>query len=61
MKFQLGRGARFAFGETSHLLVSYTEDIYLPVEVDRSIHEPPTNGTYRDSRRWLNVSLDARF
>lgn len=61
MKFQLGLGARVSLGGRSQLLISYVEDIYLPVEVDDSIQGPPTNGRYLDSRRWLNVSFDGRF
>jgi long-chain fatty acid transport protein len=61
MKFNLGLGARILAGGNTHVLISYVEDLYLPVEVDESIHEPATNGRYVDSRRWLNVSLDARF
>ncbi len=42
-------------------MLSYSHDFYQTVEVTRSIQEPTTNGTYRDQRRWLNLSLEARL
>ena len=61
MKFQLGLGASFQILNGSTFAISYTEDIYTSVKVDTSIQEPPQNGTYRDSRRWLTLSFDGRF
>lgn len=61
LKFQLGLGARIDLAGDSQLLVSYVEDVYTTVEVDDSIQEPPQNGTYRDSRRWMTISFDGRF
>lgn len=61
LKFNLGLGARLDLSGDSELLISYVEDIYTTVEVDQSIQEPPQNGTYRDSRRFITVSFDGRF
>lgn len=60
-KIQVGIGARGTIGEHLGLLTSYQYDIWSPVEADNSIHEPTANGIYRDSRHWVNLSLEGRF
>jgi long-subunit fatty acid transport protein len=60
-KFQAGAGIRGLFNEKWSVMLSYSHDFYQTVEVTRSIQEPTTNGTYRDQRRWLNLSLEARL
>lgn len=60
-KFQFGAGLRGLFNDKWSVMLSYSHDFYQTVEVTRSVQEPTTNGTYRDQRRWLNLSLEARL
>jgi long-subunit fatty acid transport protein len=59
-KIEVGLGARLQL-DSLRLLASYTHDIFLPVHVTNSRQEPAQNGTYRDTRGALNLSLEARF
>jgi long-subunit fatty acid transport protein len=60
-KVQIGLGLRADINPHFRIHTSYVHDIYSPVIVRDSIHEPRTNGTYRDSRGWLNLSLEGRL
>lgn len=61
LKFPVGLGVSWDPELPLRMQLSYTEDIYTTVEVDNSIHEPPSNGTYKDSRRFINLSLEASW
>ena len=61
LKFPVGVGVTWDPDAPVRLRLSYTEDIYTTVEVDNSIHEPPANGTYRDARSFVNLSLEAAW
>lgn len=60
-KVQVGLGVRAEINRHFRIHSSYVHDIYSPVTVRDSIQEPGTNGTYRDSRGWLNLSLEGRL
>jgi long-subunit fatty acid transport protein len=60
-KWQVGAGIRTVFGERWGTMLSYTQDFYETVESVQSVHEPTANGTYKDARRWLNLSVEVRL
>jgi hypothetical protein len=60
-KWQAGAGVRTVFNERWSTMLSYSQDFYQTVESTQSVHEPTANGTYKDSRRWLNFSLEVRL
>jgi len=60
-KIQLGIGLRAPLHPNILLRTSYTQDFFQTVVSTQSIHEPTADGTYRDSRRWFNVSLEGRL
>lgn len=59
-KWQVGAGIRTWQPGRWNWMLSYSQDIYQTVESVRSVHEPTANGTYRDARRWLNLSVEFR-
>ena len=60
-KAQVGVGVQTILSDNLTLLVSYTHDIYPKVTVTESVQLPQSNGTYTDTRLFLNVSLAGRF
>lgn len=60
-KWQVGAGVRTVFGGRWSTMLSYTQDFYETVESVQSVHEPTANGTYKDARRWLNLSVEVRL
>lgn len=61
LKVQLGAGFRARLSDHVRLLGSYAYDFYNTVESTESLHEPTTNGTYRDRRHYLNISFEGRL
>jgi long-chain fatty acid transport protein len=60
-KLQFGGGIRWNPRDRLGILASYTWDAYQKVVARESIQEPSANGIYRDSRHWLNLSIEGRF
>lgn len=60
-KIQTGLGARIRFTDGLRLNTSLMHDFFFEAESTNSLHEPRLNGTYRDVRTYLNLSLEARL
>lgn len=61
LKFPVGLGVSWDPEFPLRWQASYTEDIYTKVTVTNSVHEPSSNGTYRDARRFLTLSMEATW
>ena len=60
-KWQIGLGGRHVVNDWLELYLSYLYEIWPDQTVTESVHRPTANGTYTDSRGWLNLSFDANF
>lgn len=60
-KIQTGLGARLRLSDRWRVNTSLMHDFFFEAESVNSIHEPRLNGTYRDVRTYLNLSIEARL